>query len=125
MMVHLLRSFRAQSRNMVCAKASRLRSKRTVLGVGVALLLAGCTTPQAPVRAGLMNAGVDERTATCMADRMVHRLSLLQLRRMAGLGKASRSRDLDQLLYRLRSLDDPEIVTVTASSAALCKLGLG
>jgi len=91
----------------------------------VALLLAGCTTPQGPVRDGLMNAGIDRRTATCMADRMVHRLSLLQLRRMAGLGKASRSRDLDQLLYRLRSLDDPEIVTVTASSAGLCKLGLG
>ncbi|MDB5674244.1 MAG: hypothetical protein JWM65_1226 [Sphingomonas bacterium] len=107
------------------AMASRLRSKRTVVGVAAALLLPGCTTPQAPVRAGLINAGIDQRTATCMADRMVHRLSLLQLRRMAGLGKAEHSRDLDQLLYRLRSLNDPEIVTVTASSAALCKLGLG
>jgi len=110
---------------MVCAKASRLRSKRTVVGVGTALLLAGCTTPQGPVRDGLMSAGIDRRTATCMADRMVHRLSLLQLRRMAGLGKATHSRDLDQLLYRLRALNDPEIVKVTASSAALCKLGLG
>lgn len=124
-MAHFPRSFRAQSRNMTCAKASRLPAKRKVVGVAVALLLAGCTTPQGPVRDGLMNAGIDRRTATCMADRMVHRLSLLQLRRMAGLGKASRSRDLDQLLYRLRSLDDPEIVTVTASSAGLCKLGLG
>ena len=77
------------------------------------------------MRAGLINAGIDPRTAACMADRMVHRLSLLQLRRMVGLGKAGRSRNLDQLLYRLRSLDDPEIVSVTASSAALCKLGLG
>jgi hypothetical protein len=110
---------------MAYATASRLRSKRAVQGLAVGLLLAGCTTPQAPVRAGLMNAGVDERTATCMADRMVHRLSLLQLRRMAALGKADQSRNIDQLLYRLRSLDDPEIVTVTASSAALCKLGLG
>jgi hypothetical protein len=110
---------------MTRAKASRLRSKRTLVGVAVTALLAGCTTPQAPVRAGLINAGIDQRTATCMADRMVHRLSLLQLRRMAGLGKAEHSRNLDQLLYRLRSLNDPEIVTVTASSAALCKLGLG
>jgi len=124
-MTYLPRSFRAQSRNMVRAKASRLRSKRTEMGVLATLLLAGCTTPQAPVRAGLINAGIDPRTAACIADRMVHRLSLLQLRRMAGLGKAGRSRNLDQLLYRLRSLDDPEIVSVTASSAALCKLGLG
>lgn len=124
-MTHFPRSFRAKSRNLVCGMASRLRSKRTAVGVAVALLLAGCTTPQGPVRDGLMNAGIDRRTATCMADRMVHRLSLLQLRRMAGLGKARASRDLDQLLYRLRSLNDPEIVKVTASSAALCKLGLG
>jgi hypothetical protein len=124
-MTYFPRSFRAQSRNMARAKDSRLRSKRTVLGIALVLTLAGCTTPQGPVRDGLMNAGIDRRTATCMADRMVHRLSLLQLRRMAGLGKARESRDLDQLLYRLRSLNDPEIVKVTASSAALCKLGLG
>jgi hypothetical protein len=98
---------------------------RMLLPIIALAMLAGCTTPQAPVRAGLISAGIDQRTATCMADRMVHRLSLLQLRRMASLGKAEHSRDLDQLLYRLRSLNDPEIVTVTASSAALCKLGLG
>jgi hypothetical protein len=95
------------------------------MGVAVAVLVTGCTTPEAPVRNGLISAGIDQRTATCMADRMVHRLSLLQLRRMAGLGKAPHARDLDQLLYRLRSLNDPEIVKVTATSAALCKLGLG
>src|SRR3569833_2310018 len=98
---------------------------RMLLPIGVLAMLAGCTTPQGPVRDGQMNAGIDRRTATCMADRMDHRLSLLQKRRKAGLGKASRARDLDQLLYRLRSLYDSEIVTVTASSAALCKLGLG
>jgi hypothetical protein len=43
---------------------------------------------------------------------------------MAGLGKAGDSRNLDQLLYRLRSLHDPQIVSVTASSAALCVTGL-
>ena len=98
---------------------------RMLLPIGALIMLAGCTTPQGPVRDGLMSAGIDRRTATCMADRMVHRLSLLQLRRMAGLGKAKDSHNLDQLLYRLRSLNDPEIVKVTASSAALCKLGLG
>lgn len=92
--------------------------------IALALCLSGCAAPEAPVRAGLVNAGIDRRTAACMADRMVHRLSLLQLRRMAGLGKAGHARDLDQLLYRLRSLNDPEIVSVTATSAALCATGL-
>ena len=98
---------------------------RMLFPIGVLAMLAGCSTPQAPVRDGLISAGIDQRTATCMADRMVHRLSLLQLRRMAELGKAEHARNLDQLLYRLRSLNDPRIVTVTASAAALCKLGLG
>jgi len=92
--------------------------------IALTMFLSGCSTPEAPVRAGLINAGIDQHTATCMAHRMVHRLSLLQLRRMAGLGKASHARDLDQLLYRLRSLNDPAIVNVTASSAALCVTGL-
>jgi hypothetical protein len=59
-----------------------------------------------------------------MADRMAHRLSLQQLRRLSDLGEAERSRDLDQFLYRVRSLDDPKIVGVTVSAAALCATGL-
>ena len=55
---------------------------------------------------------------------MVDRLSILQLRRLSGLGKANQSRDLSQFLYRLRSLRDPEIVAVTGSSAALCASGI-
>jgi hypothetical protein len=43
---------------------------------------------------------------------------------MAGLGKAGSARDLDQLLYRLRSLRDPQILSVTATSGALCATGL-
>ncbi|GGA44287.1 hypothetical protein GCM10011395_13120 [Sphingomonas psychrolutea] len=59
-----------------------------------------------------------------MAGRMVDRLSILQLRRLAGLGKADRSRDLEQFLYRVRSLRDPQIIAVTGSSAALCASGM-
>ncbi|CAN5534466.1 hypothetical protein BH10PSE14_BH10PSE14_12920 [soil metagenome] len=88
------------------------------------VLLAACSTPETLTRDGLVNAGIDRRTASCMAKRMVDRLSLLQLRRMAGLGKAGDSRNLDQLLYRLRSLHDAQIVSVTATSAALCVAGL-
>jgi hypothetical protein len=75
-------------------------------------------------RSGLVSAGIPKPIAACMARRMVDRLSILQLRRLAGLGKAERSRDLAQFLYRVRSLRDPEIVAVTGSSAALCASGL-
>jgi hypothetical protein len=88
------------------------------------LLISGCSTPETMTREGLVSAGISKPVAGCMAARMVDRLSLLQLRRLAGLGKAERSRDLDEFLYRVRSLRDPEIVGVTASSAALCVTGL-
>ena len=88
------------------------------------LALGACSTPETMTRTGLENAGISKPVAGCMARRMVDRLSLLQLRRLSALGKAKQSRDLDQLLRRLRSLDDPEIVRVTASSAALCAIGL-
>ena len=85
--------------------------------------LAACSTPEAMARAGLADAGIPRPTAACMADRMVHRLSLLQLRRLAGLAKAGRSKDRAQFLYRVRSLKDPEILGVVTSSG-LCASGL-
>ena len=101
---------------------------RVVLPIGALMLpllmLAGCSTPETMTREGLVSAGISKPVAACMASRMVDRLSILQLRRLAGIGKAERSRDLDQFLYRVRSLRDPEIVGVTASSAALCVTGL-
>ena len=86
--------------------------------------LAACSTPEAMTRAGLASAGIPRPTAACMADRMVHRLSLLQLRHLAGLAKAGRSKDRAQFLYRVRSLKDPEILGVVTSSAGLCASGL-
>ena len=88
------------------------------------LALAGCSTPEAMTRTGLVNAGIPRATAACMADRMVDRLSLLQLRRLSGLAKARGSKGLNQFLYRVRSLKDPEILGVVSSSAGLCATGL-
>ncbi|QNA85800.1 hypothetical protein G4G27_18790 [Sphingomonas sp. So64.6b] len=90
-----------------------------------ALALAACSSPETLTRDGLINAGVPQPVARCMAGRMVDRLSLLQLRRLSALGKAKQSRDLEQLLHRVRSLNDPQILSVTTSSAALCAVGLG
>ncbi|MGN6621949.1 MAG: hypothetical protein ACTHKR_12935 [Sphingomonas sp.] len=86
------------------------------------LALAACMTPTSRVEAGLENAGLKPRLARCMAPRMTDRLSIGQLRQLAGLPKASRSHSLDQLLHRLRALGDPEIVHVTSKAAIDCEI---
>ena len=96
-----------------------------VVAALAALVVTGCATPEARVRSGLVEAGVAPRVAACMAKRMVDRLSLLQLRRLGRLPGADEARNLDQLLRRVRALGDPEIVSVTASSGAICWLRAG
>ena len=90
------------------------------------LVLSACATPETRLRNGLQNAGLSKAMSTCMAGRMVDRLSLVQLRRLSALGslKEKRLGDLsfDQFLHKVRALKDPEILTVTTSSAALCAL---
>ena len=85
-------------------------------------MLAACALPEARLRAGLVEAGLSEPLAACMAGRMADRLSLMQLRRLADLKYAGRSRNVGEFLDRVRSLRDPEIWTVTSSSAALCAI---
>ena len=98
-----------------------IHTRRLISGLLLAAL-AACTSPQVPLRDGLIHAGIKPPVADCMAARMTRQLSLMQLRRLAGIGKAGDSRDLDQFLYHLRALDDERIVTVTGTSAALCSL---
>lgn len=81
--------------------------------------------PAARLRTGLTNAGLSRPLAACMAERMVDRLSLAQLMRIADLPKAREAESLDKFLRRIRSLGDPEIVAVASSSAALCATGFG
>lgn len=97
---------------------------RATILLGLALSLAGCAVPEARLRAGLVRAGLPRPLSACMADRMVDRLSLKQLMRIADLPKASKSESVEQFLHRVRALGDPEIVGVTTSSAALCATGL-
>ncbi|WP_262503807.1 MULTISPECIES: hypothetical protein [unclassified Sphingosinithalassobacter] len=91
---------------------------------GAAALLAGCATPESRLRAGLVEAGLAEPTAACMAERMVDRLSLAQLRRIGDLPKARDAENRETFLRRVRALRDPEIWSVASSSAALCATGL-
>ena len=95
------------------------RTRLTPLALAL-LLLTACATPETRLRNGLVEAGLSEPLAACMADRMVDRLSLMQLRRLADLKNAGRAAGLDEFLHRVRSLRDTEVWTVTSTSAALC-----
>jgi uncharacterized lipoprotein YmbA len=88
------------------------------------LSLSACATPETRVRTALMDAGLSKPIASCMADRMVDRLSLIQLNRLSGLkklrGQNMRKITVDELLKRTRSLQDPEILGVVTSSGLIC-----
>ena len=88
-------------------------------------LLASCAMPEARLRTGLIDAGLSPPLAACMAERMVDRLSLMQLRRIADIPVARSSNSVAQFLHRVRALRDPEILTVTSAAAARCTVGLG
>src|SRR3546814_9474238 len=81
--------------------------------LALALSLAGCATPETRLRSGLHNAGLSKAMSACMADRMVDRLSLLQLRRLSALGSLKDKRvadlTLDQFYRQERALKAPEI----------------
>lgn len=92
------------------------------------LLLSACATitPEARVRAGLVDAGLSERMAGCMAGRMVDRLSITQLRRLQSLSGVSkvdyRDVTVSEFLHKIRALKDPEILSVTSRAALACAL---
>jgi hypothetical protein len=95
--------------------------RRALLPLAATALMASCAVPEARLRAGLIDAGLAEPLAACMAERMAGRLSLTQLSRIGDLPRARQSLSLDEFLHRVRALRDTEILTVTASSAALCE----
>ncbi len=97
---------------------------RATILLGIDLSLAGCAVPEARLRTGLINAGLPKPFSACMEERIVDRLSLKQLLRIADLPRASRSESIEQFLHRIRALEDTEILAVTSSSAALCATGL-
>lgn len=86
--------------------------------------LSSCAVPEAKLRTGLTNAGLPKSLAACMAERMVDRLSLAQLMRIADLPKVREAESLDRFLRRVRALGDPEILAVATSSGGLCATGL-
>ena len=101
-----------------------MQASSKLLPLAAAMLLAGCATPETRLRQALVEAGLSEPMAGCMAGRMVDRLSLAQLYRMRDLKNAGRAQSTDEFLHRVRALNDAEVWTVTSSSAALCAAGV-
>jgi hypothetical protein len=100
--------------------------KHLVLGLSV-LALAGCvqTIAEDRVRSALVEAGVSESDSACMAQRMVDRLTIAQLRKLkARAGEPAQPATLGEYVERVRRVGDAEVVAVTASSAGLCAAGL-
>ena len=102
---------------------------RVSLPLAAALLLSGCATAiaESRVESALRGAGLGDRTSSCMAGRMVDRLTIDQLRRLEQLRQPSGSAQeasVADYLDRVRRVGDAEVVSVTASSAALCASGL-
>ena len=98
--------------------------KRIALIGVTSLALSACAPPETRVRTALMDAGLSQPIAACMADRMVDRLSLIQLNKLNGLkklrGQDMRKVTVEEFLRRTRALQDPEILGVATSSGLIC-----
>jgi hypothetical protein len=92
--------------------------------LSAALLLSGCGGAEEKLRSGLVNAGLSEGMATCMAKPMARDLSLNQLMKLNSLSKVGkldpRRTTYDQFMRRIRALEDPEILRITARAALGC-----
>lgn len=89
------------------------------------LLLAACTPAklaEGRVRSALMDAGLSQPNAACMAERMTDRLTLGQLRKLQTLQAPKRS--IADYVTTVRRVGDRELIEVTLGSALLCAAGL-
>ena len=91
-----------------------------------AFALSACATPETRIKTALVDAGLSEPMSACMAERMVDRLSLLQLNKLRGLKKLketdSKELTIGEFMKRTKSLQDPEILGVVSSSGAICAI---
>ena len=82
------------------------------------------------VQSALLESGMSEKRADCMAGRMVDRLNVWQLYKLrSGMapqeGETERPEGLGDTIKRLRRVDDTEAVAVVTTSAGLCAIGIG
>jgi hypothetical protein len=97
---------------------------RILLTLAVLLAASGCVSKLAypRVKSAMLDAGLSDANAGCMASRMTDRLTIGQLRKLEALSGDKRS--LMDYVSAVRRVGDTEALAVTASSAALCTSGL-
>jgi hypothetical protein len=106
-----------------------MRALVVVLALSVAA--GGCVQKiaESRVHSALVEAGLSDKNASCMAGRMVDRLTIPQLRKLEALkaqaGERDRPLTIAEYIERVRRVGDNEVIAVTASSAGLCAVGLG
>jgi hypothetical protein len=97
-----------------------------LIAVAAVAGLAGCATPQTRLERGLIAAGLPKRQSACMAQRMDDKLSLFQLRRIGSLANFKDEKlgemSADRFMHNIRSLKDPEILSVTTRAAIGCAI---
>jgi hypothetical protein len=99
---------------------------RFALIVAPLLALSACATPETRVRTALIDAGLPRPVASCMAQRMVDRLSLGQLQKLSRLSGIAKTQigqlTVRDFLRRAAALNDPEILTVVTTAGLGCAI---
>lgn len=99
---------------------------RPLLFVLPLLAVSACATPESRVRSALLDAGLSKPVSTCMAQRMVDRLSLGQLQKLSRLSGLRNRRigdlTIGEFVRETRGLGDPEILTVVTTAGLGCAI---
>lgn len=105
--------------------SSLRRIAPVALSIAGLISMTGCVSKLAypRVKETLMDVGIPEAPAACMAGRMTDKLSLAQLRRLKAL--KGPKRNLADVIVMVSQLDDPELIRVTLSAAAKCSNRFG
>jgi hypothetical protein len=103
-----------------------------IVALGAGALFSGLANPlvEIQVKSALVESGIGEKRAGCMAERMVDRLTIGQLWKLRqGMapqeGEPEDGYGLGELIKRLRRVQDGEAVAVLTTSAGLCAIGIG
>ncbi len=99
---------------------------RLILATLPLFALAACATPETRVRTALMEAGLSRPVASCMAQRMVDRLSIGQLQKLSRLSGISKTQigqlTVGEMLRRTKALGDPKILEVVTTAGLGCAI---
>ena len=92
----------------------------------VALTTLGCASREARVRTALVKTGLPAPVADCMAERMVDRLSIAQLRRLQSLSGLKNDRvgqlTVGEFLELARTLGDTEMLAIVSTAGVGCAI---